>query len=174
MKNWLNLLHSHNSAYTSLFRHEKGRNTTRLFIGDSYFNKTGKGDINTYLNPPLYDLENVRGKGYIGMITGNHDMQRLAYKRDTEEIKAAMVFYLPCPEFLLFIMVMKLEWIILRGFRPKKVDIIVQAQGLLCSGEREKIINFHQVIHRIFQLIHVRMHQQLKDSYMRKTLCYIL
>ncbi len=91
------LLHSGISAYTSLFRHEKGRNTTRLFVGESYFNKEGKGDINEYLRRFLYDLENTRGKGYIGMITGNHDMQRLAYKRTTEEIKAAMVFLFTMP-----------------------------------------------------------------------------
>ena len=91
------LLHSGCSAYTTLFRHEKGRNTTRLFVGDSYFNKEGKGNINTYLDRFLYDMENIRGKGYIGMITGNHDMQRLAYKRDVEEIKVAMVFLFTMP-----------------------------------------------------------------------------
>ena len=91
------LLHSQIPAYTSLFRHEKGRNTTRLFVGDSYFNKEGKGNINKYLERFLYDLENTKGKGYIGMITGNHDMQRLAYKRSVEEIKAAMVFLFTMP-----------------------------------------------------------------------------
>ena len=91
------LLHSNNSAYTSLFRHEKGRNTTRLFVGHSYFNKDGKGNINEYLDRFLYDLENTKGKGYIGLITGNHDMQRLAYGRTTEEIKAAMVFLFTMP-----------------------------------------------------------------------------
>lgn len=91
------LLHSEIPAYTSLFRHEKGRNTTRFFVGDSYFNKEGKGNINTYLDRLIFDLENTRGKGYIGMITGNHDMQRLAYKRDTEEIKTALVFLFTMP-----------------------------------------------------------------------------
>lgn len=86
------LLHSGNSAYTSLFRHERGRNTTRLWLGNSYFSKDGKGDINEFLDRYLYDLENVKGQGYIGLITGNHDMQRLAYRRDTDEIKAAMAF----------------------------------------------------------------------------------
>ena len=91
------LLHSANSAYTSLFRHEKGRNTTRLFVGDSYFNKEGKGNINTYLDRFMFDYENTKGKGYIGMITGNHDMQRLAYMRDTEETKCAFVFLFTMP-----------------------------------------------------------------------------
>ncbi len=91
------LLHSGIPAYTSLFRHEKGRNTTRLFLGDSYFNKEGKGNINDYLKRFLYDLENTKGKGFIGMITGNHDIPRLAYKRTTDEIKAAMVFLFTMP-----------------------------------------------------------------------------
>ncbi len=91
------LLHSEIPAYTSLFRHEKGRNTTNFFIGHSYFNKDGKGNINDYLDRFMYDLENTRGKGYIGMITGNHDMQRLAYKRTPEEIKVAMSFLFTMP-----------------------------------------------------------------------------
>jgi len=91
------LLHSENSAYTSLFRHEKGRNTTSFWIGNSYFSKEGKGNINEYLDRFLYDYENVKGRGYIGMITGNHDMQRLKYMRDTEEMKAAMVFLFTMP-----------------------------------------------------------------------------
>lgn len=91
------LLHSQVPAYTSLFRHEPGRNTTKFFLGDSYFNKEGKGNINTYLDRYLYDLENTRGKGYIGMITGNHDMQRLRYKRTYDEVKVAMAFLFTMP-----------------------------------------------------------------------------
>ena len=44
-----------------------------------------------------YDLENTRGKGYIGMITGNHDMSRLAYKRSPEEVKTALSFLFTMP-----------------------------------------------------------------------------
>ena len=91
------LLHSGQSAYTSLFRHEKGRNTTRLFLGDSFFHPAGKGDINEYLKVFLRDLEEIRGRGYIGHITGNHDIPRLAYGRTVEEIKCAMTFLFTMP-----------------------------------------------------------------------------
>lgn len=91
------LLHSGVSAYTSLFRHERGRNTTRKFVGHSYFNKDGKGNINEYLDRYLFDLEQTRGKGYIGMITGNHDIPRLAQGRTVDEIKTAMVFLFTMP-----------------------------------------------------------------------------
>lgn len=91
------LLHSGQSAYTSLFRHEEGRNTTRLFVGDSYFNKAGKGDISTYLNVYLRDLEKIRGRGYIGHITGNHDIPRLSHGRTVSETKCAMTFLFTMP-----------------------------------------------------------------------------
>ncbi len=92
------LLHSGNPAYTSLFRYESGRNPTkRLFVGDSYFNKAGKGDIHTYLDRLLYDLEKINHRGVVGMITGNHDIPRLAYQRSVEEVKAAMVFLFTMP-----------------------------------------------------------------------------
>lgn len=91
------LLHSEIPAYTSLFRAEKGRNTTRLWLGHSYFSKEGKGNINTYLDRLLYDLKETKGKGYIGQITGNHDIPRIAYKRDTEEIKTAFAFLFTMP-----------------------------------------------------------------------------
>ena len=91
------LLHFGSSAYTSLFRYEKGRNLYSTPNGHSYFHTNGKGNINDFLDQYLADLENTRGKGHIGLITGNHDMQRLAYRRTTEEIKTALVFLFTMP-----------------------------------------------------------------------------
>ncbi len=85
-------------AYASLFRHEKGRNTTPIHVGDSYFGLEGKGNINHFIDQITEDLKVIKGKGYACMITGNHDMQRLAYKRTPDEIKVAMafIFTVPC------------------------------------------------------------------------------
>lgn len=91
------LLHDDPKAYTTLFRAEKGRNTTEFYIGHSYFAMDGRGNINDYLDRYLYDLEEIEGKGFVGMITGNHDMQRLAYRRTPEEVKTAMVFLFTMP-----------------------------------------------------------------------------
>lgn len=99
------MLHSGPSAYRSLFRYELGRNTTKDLVGHSYFNKDGKGNINEFLDRYLYDLEETKKYGgYIGLITGNHDMQRLAYWREPDEVKAAMVliFTLPGVPFLYY------------------------------------------------------------------------
>lgn len=91
------LLHSGPTAYRSLFRYEKGRNTFLGVSGHSYFHKDGLGNINEYLDRFLHDMENIQGHGNIGLITGNHDMQRLAYGRTPEEIKVAMVFLFTMP-----------------------------------------------------------------------------
>ena len=91
------LLHSGQSAYTSLFRHEAGRNTTKLFVGDSYFHPAGKGDISEYLKVFLRDHAEIKGRGYIGHITGNHDIPRIAHGRSVPEIKCAMTFLFTMP-----------------------------------------------------------------------------
>ena len=91
------LLHSGQSAYTSLFRYESGRNTTKYFLGNSYFNKNGLGSITPYLDTLLTDLKRIAGRGYVGHITGNHDIPRLAYKRTMSEIKCAMAFLFTMP-----------------------------------------------------------------------------
>ena len=91
------LLHFGSTAYRSLFRYEKGRNTFMDCTGNSYFHKDGKGNINEFLDKFLDELRSVNDRGHIGLITGNHDMPRLAYGRSSEEIKAAMVFLFTMP-----------------------------------------------------------------------------
>ena len=90
-------LHSGQSAYTSLFRYEKGRNTFTRFIGNSYFHKNGEGNISEYLDVFKDNLEAIKNRGYIGHITGNHDIPRLAFKRTVPEIKCAMAFIFTMP-----------------------------------------------------------------------------
>ena len=91
------LLHCYDPAYTSLFRHEDGRNVTREYIGHSYFDKAGKGDINVFLRHFLSEYEKIGEDGAIGLITGNHDMPRIGYGRTQEEMKVAMAFLLTMP-----------------------------------------------------------------------------
>lgn len=91
------LLHSYDPAYTSLFRHEDGRNVTREYIGHSYFDKAGKGDIHIFLRHFLAEFEKIGEDGTIGLITGNHDMPRIGYGRTQEDIKVAMTFLLTMP-----------------------------------------------------------------------------
>lgn len=91
-------LHDGSPAYTSLFRHEKGRNTFRKkYIGHSYFHADGQGDIHVFLDRFLQDWQHINGRGVIGMITGNHDIPRLAYRRTPEEVKTALAFLFTMP-----------------------------------------------------------------------------
>ncbi len=91
------LLHACSPAYTSLFRYEQGRNITKEYIGHSYFDKEGKGDIHIFLEDFLKQREEIGENGVIGLITGNHDMQRIGYRRTPEEIKVAMAFLFTMP-----------------------------------------------------------------------------
>ena len=91
------LLHSYDPAYTSLFRHEEGRNVTREYIGHSYFDKEGKGDIDIFLRHYMSEYEKIGEDGDIGLITGNHDLPRIGYGRTQEEMKVAMTFILTMP-----------------------------------------------------------------------------
>lgn len=90
------LIHSEES-YISLFRYEPGRNTFEAPIGHSYFNKDGKGNINNFLDDYMEEMKKMAGEGYIGLVTGNHDMQRLAYRRDMDDLKVAMAFLFTMP-----------------------------------------------------------------------------
>lgn len=91
------LLHSCHPAYTSLFRHEEGRNVTKEYIGHSYFDKEGKGNINVFLDHFLSEYAIIGDEGIIGLITGNHDMQRIGYRRSQEELKLVMLFIFTMP-----------------------------------------------------------------------------
>lgn len=91
------LLHCYHPAYTSLFRHELGRNVTKEYVGHSYFDKEGKGNINVFLDHFLSEYTKIGDDGVIGLITGNHDLPRIGYRRTQEELKLAMLFILTMP-----------------------------------------------------------------------------
>lgn len=93
------MLHCVNESYISLFRYEKGKNTTsELFgTGDSYFRPEGKGDINTFLNIYMPFYEGTKNDGYVSIPTGNHDMPRISMDRDVDDLKIAYTFILTMP-----------------------------------------------------------------------------
>jgi maltose alpha-D-glucosyltransferase/alpha-amylase len=91
------LIHFYSSAYTSLFRHEQGRNVTNTWIGDSYFDRRGRGDIAVFLEEYRKHYQNTSVSGYISLPSGNHDLPRISLGRDREELKAVLVFLLTMP-----------------------------------------------------------------------------
>ncbi len=90
------LTHCFNEGYNYLFRREPG---TNVFSGegDSFFRKEGKGEAETFFEYFLMNLEAVKEKGYLSVVTGNHDLPRLALGRTPEELKTAFAFILALP-----------------------------------------------------------------------------
>ena len=91
------LIHFNSADYTSLFRYEKGRNVNEQWLGDSYFDRRGKGDIATFLEGYTRHFDATKTAGYISLPTGNHDLPRIRLGRDTAELKVAYAFLLTMP-----------------------------------------------------------------------------
>ncbi len=64
---------------------------------NTYFKKDGNGDISRFLKEYLPRLEKIKGKGYISLITCNHDTPRPARKLDESELKLAFATILTLP-----------------------------------------------------------------------------
>lgn len=64
-----------------------------------YFDKSGKGDLKTWLDLFSYQYNAVKGKGYASLPSGNHDFNRLCTpgRERVDELKVAMTFFLTMP-----------------------------------------------------------------------------
>ena len=91
------LIHVHLSAYTTLFRHEEGTDLNKNWLGHSYFRKDGKGDLQLFMKEYLEQYSKTKGKGYISIPSGNHDIPRISFYRDDADMKAALAFVLTMP-----------------------------------------------------------------------------
>jgi maltose alpha-D-glucosyltransferase/alpha-amylase len=63
----------------------------------SYFNKNGKGDCFEYMKIFNDFYKNTKGKGYVSLITGNHDIERLNYNRTDGEMEIIFAYLLTMP-----------------------------------------------------------------------------
>lgn len=79
------LLHFGPSHYNDLFRCE-----------NPWFSENGKGDITAFLDKYKENYAKSNG-GFICIPSGNHDMDRLARRLNTQEIKLAFAFLLSMP-----------------------------------------------------------------------------
>ena len=64
-----------------------------------YFDKEGKGGLQTWYDLYKFQYDASQGKGYVCMPSGNHDFNRLSTEGRTapEELKVAMTFFLTMP-----------------------------------------------------------------------------
>ena len=92
-----------NSGYRTLFRDyrddadNKGSLPVSLKKDRSFFRKDAGGDITRFLDKYLPEYKAVNGKGYISLISGNHDTPRLRRTLDVEELKVAYAFLFSMP-----------------------------------------------------------------------------
>lgn len=80
------LLHFGPSHYNDLFRCEQ-----------PFFSKRGLGSAREFVARYRENYGKTQGKGLICIPSGNHDMDRLAYRLDTDELKVAFAFLLSMP-----------------------------------------------------------------------------
>lgn len=80
------VLHFGPSHYGDLFRE-----------GEPYFKRSGKGNVKAFIDKYMQLYEEADGRGFISIPSGNHDMERLKWKLDDEEIKIAFAFLLSMP-----------------------------------------------------------------------------
>lgn len=91
------------NGYNSLFRDYEthlatpGAKLTADTEDNSYFKKDGNGSIHHFLDEYLPRYENSKGKGYIALVTGNHDTPRISNNLSQCELKLAYAFLFTMP-----------------------------------------------------------------------------
>ncbi|MDR2742550.1 MAG: hypothetical protein LBB98_10405 [Treponema sp.] len=87
-----------NSGYQSLFRNYVMDPENRIEGEDaSFFKKNGAKDIGRFLDEYLPHYEAVKGRGHISLVTGNHDIPRLALNFSPREMALAYAFIFTMP-----------------------------------------------------------------------------
>lgn len=91
------LIHFNLPAYTKLFRAEEGRHIGAQYGGNSFFQKDGNGSLDDFLSDYLRGYDATKGKGYISIPTGNHDMPRISVQRTKRELEVVYAFLMTMP-----------------------------------------------------------------------------
>ncbi|MFP4375774.1 MAG: alpha-amylase family glycosyl hydrolase [Spirochaetales bacterium] len=92
------LLHFGDAAYTALFRKDNGFSHYLDPEGASYFARSGRGNLMSFLSRYLTFAEATRGRGFINIPSGNHDIApRLALGRSIEDLRIVFAFLLTMP-----------------------------------------------------------------------------
>ena len=68
-----------------------------MFLGHTFFDKDGNGNIEDFLGDYLNEYEKTKDIGYISIPTGNHDLQRISYKRDKDDLECVYAFIMTMP-----------------------------------------------------------------------------
>ena len=84
--------------YSTLFFYGRGGRFGVPAV-DPYFDKAGKGGLETWYDLYTYQYEAVKDKGYVSMPSGNHDFNRLStgVRSTPDQLKVAMTFFFTMP-----------------------------------------------------------------------------
>ncbi len=85
------------SGYNDLLQKESWRILNGYSEGHSFFDKEGKGNITDFLKMYMDQYEKTRGKGYILLPLGNHDLSRLNIRRSDDELEMIIAFSIAMP-----------------------------------------------------------------------------
>ncbi|MBN2090282.1 glycosylase [candidate division KSB1 bacterium] len=84
-------------GYNDLLQKESWRILNGYSEGNSFFDRAGKGNIINFLNSYLDQYHKVKGKGYILLPLGNHDLSRLNINRTDDELEMIFAFSFAMP-----------------------------------------------------------------------------
>jgi glycosidase len=84
-------------GYNDLLQKENWRILNGYSEGNSFFDKEGKGNITNFLSQYLDQYNKTKGKGYILLPLGNHDLSRLNIERTYDELEMIFAFSLSMP-----------------------------------------------------------------------------
>jgi maltose alpha-D-glucosyltransferase/alpha-amylase len=85
-------------GYRSLLRDYQTDEYNNIVSADtSFFKKDGNHDIRRFLDEYLYHYRNTRDKGFISLVTGNHDSIRVRYTLEPDELALAYAFIFTMP-----------------------------------------------------------------------------
>lgn len=84
-------------GYNDLLQKESWRILNGHSEGNSYFDKEGKGNITDFLRMYLDQYNKTKGKGYIILPLGNHDLSRLNINRTDDELEMIIAFSIAMP-----------------------------------------------------------------------------
>jgi maltose alpha-D-glucosyltransferase/alpha-amylase len=85
------------TGYNDLLQKESWRILNGYSEGHSFFDKEGKGNIINFLGSYLDQYNKTKGKGYILLPLGNHDLSRLNINRTDDELEMIFAFSLSMP-----------------------------------------------------------------------------
>ncbi|MEJ2616053.1 MAG: alpha-amylase family glycosyl hydrolase [Ignavibacteriaceae bacterium] len=84
-------------GFNDLYQKESWRILNGYSEGHSFFDKEGKGDIANFLRSYLRQYNKTKGKGYVILPLGNHDLSRLNIKRSYKELEMIFAFSIAMP-----------------------------------------------------------------------------